>query len=104
MARQLTLSHAKIILSYPTKLEQIKIFKKILKNDLSIRQLKNISGQEIEKINERKVKDPIITSWEDKLTKALGAKVKINKKRERGDIKISFFSNEESKNILDKLQ
>ena len=104
VARQLTLSHAKIILSYPTKLEQIKIFKKILKNDLSIRQLKNISGQEIEKINERKVKDPIITSWEDKLTKALGAKVKINKKRERGDIKISFFSNEELKNILDKLQ
>jgi len=103
-ARQLTLSHAKIILSYPTKLEQIKIFKKILKNDLSIRQLKNISGKEIEKINEKKVKDPIITSWEDKLTKALGSKVKINKKRERGDIKISFFSNEELKNILDKLQ
>ncbi len=103
-ARQLSLSHAKIILTYPNKLEQIKIFKKILKNDLSIRQLKNISGKEIEKINEKKAKDPIITSWEDKLTKALGSKVKINKKRERGDIKISFFSNEELKNILDKLE
>ena len=103
-ARHLTLSHAKLILSYPNKLEQIKIFKKILKNDLSVRQLKNLSGKDIEKINEKKVKDPIITSWEDKLTRFLGAKVKINKKRDRGDIKISFFSNEELKNILDKLQ
>ncbi len=103
-ARQLSLSHAKIILSYPTKLEQIRVFKKILKNDLSTRQLKNIAGKDIERINEKKVKDPIITSWEDKLTKYIGANVKINKKRDRGDIKISFFSNEELKNILDKLQ
>lgn len=103
-ARQLSLSHAKIILSYPNKLEQIRVFKKILKNDLSTRQLKNIAGKDIERINEKKVKDPIITSWEDKLTKYIGAKVKINKKRDRGDIKISFFSNEELKNILDKLQ
>ena len=103
-ARHLTISHAKLILSYPNKLEQIKIFKKILKNDLSIRQLKNLSGKDIEKINEKKVKDPIITSWEDRLTRFLGAKVKIKKKRDRGEIKISFFSNEELKNILDKLQ
>lgn len=101
---KISFSHAKVILSYPDKLEQIKIFKKILKNDLSVHEVSDMSKMSAEKIKERQPKDPIITSWEDKLTRSLGSKVKIEKKNDRGSIKIDFFSHEELKNLLDKLE
>ncbi|MCB9802404.1 ParB/RepB/Spo0J family partition protein [Candidatus Nomurabacteria bacterium] len=101
---QISFSHAKVILSVTDKLEQIKIFKKIIKNDLTVRELENLSKKTTEKIKERQPQDPIVTSWEDKLSKNLGSKVKIEKKGEKGMIKINFFSHEELKNLLDKLE
>jgi ParB family chromosome partitioning protein len=101
---KISFSHAKVILSYTDKLEQIKIFKKILKDDLSVREVENLSKKSAEKAKERQPQDPIITSWEDKLTRSLGSKVKIDKKNDKGSIKINFFSHEELKNLLDKLE
>ena len=101
---KISFSHAKVILSYPTKLEQIGIFKKILKNDLSVHEVSDMSKKSAAKVKERQPKDPIITSWEDKLTRSLGSKVKIDKKNDKGSIKIDFFSHEELKSLLDKLE
>jgi len=101
---KISFSHAKVILSYPTKVEQIQIFKKILKNDLSVQALNELAKKSAEKVKEKTPQDPIITSWEDKLSRNLGSKVKIDKKGDRGSIKISFFSHEELKNLLDKLE
>ena len=77
---------------------------RILKYDLSVRELEDLLHKSTEKIKERKPQDPIITSWEDKLAKSLGSKVKIDKKGDKGFIKINFFSHEELKNLLDKLE
>jgi len=100
---KITFSHAKLILGYQGKEEQIKIFKEILKKDLTTKQLEDMSKKSAAKIRAAKPRDPVLASWEDKLTKSLGAKVMIEKKGEKGQIKINFFSHAELKNILDKL-
>ncbi len=100
---KISLSHARLIMNYPTKMDQIKIFKEILKNDLTVKDLKSLNDKARAKIQAKKPRDPIITSWEDKITKSVGAKTNIDKKGEKGTIKIKFFSHEELKNILDKL-
>lgn len=103
-ANKITFSHAKIILSYPGKSEQIKIFKKILHADLTVKQLDELAHRTVLKDKNEKKQDPILVSYEDKLTKNLGAKVAIKKRGERGQIVIDFYSHEELKNLLDKLQ
>ncbi|KKP92172.1 MAG: Stage 0 sporulation protein J [Parcubacteria group bacterium GW2011_GWA2_36_10] len=100
---QITFSHAKAIVGYPSKLEQIKIFKKILDSNLSVHQLEDLGKKKADKIKEEAAKDPILTSWEDRLSRNLGAKVKIMKHADKGSIKIDFFSHEELRNILEKL-
>lgn len=101
---KITFSHAKIILSYPGKSEQIKIFKKILHSDLTVKQLDELAHRTVLKDKNEKKQDPILVSYEDKLAKNLGAKVSIKKRGERGQILIDFYSHEELKNLLDKLQ
>jgi ParB family chromosome partitioning protein len=101
---QITFSHAKIILSYPTKTEQLKIFKTIIRNELNVKQLEELTKKASFKTSKKDTHDPVLASWEDKITKKLGAKTTINKRGERGQIKIQFFSHAELKNILEKLE
>ncbi len=103
-ANKITFSHAKIILSYPGKNEQIKIFKKILHSDLTVKQLDELAHRTVLKEKNEKKQDPILVAYEDKLAKNLGAKVAIKKRGERGQILIDFYSHEELKNLLEKLQ
>jgi ParB family chromosome partitioning protein len=103
-ANKITFSHAKIILSYPGKTEQIKVFKKILHSDLTVKQLDELAHRTVLKDKSEKKQDPILVAYEDKLAKNLGAKVAIKKRGERGQILIDFYSHEELKNLLNKLQ
>ncbi|MBU1202439.1 ParB/RepB/Spo0J family partition protein [Patescibacteria group bacterium] len=101
---EITFSHAKLILSRQSKEEQIKLFKEIKKHDLTVSQLEEINKKESLKYKKDKPRDPVLASWEDKLTKNIGAKVSINKHGERGFVKINFHSHAELKNIFDKLE
>lgn len=101
---EIKFSHAKLILSFQTKPEQIKFYKRILKNDLSLQQLHELTQKSAAKQNKKEVRDPVLASWEDKITKNLGAKTSIKKRGERGFVKIDFFSHAELKDLLDKLE
>lgn len=101
---EITFSHAKIILSRDSKEEQVKMFKYIKKHDISVSDLQEIEKRSAAKEKKDKPRDPVLASWEDKLTKNMGAKVSINKRGERGYVKINFHSHAELKNILDKLE
>jgi len=103
-AGKLTFTHAKQILSYQTKTEQIKIFKKIIKENIKSQDLAEMAKRNAMKVKNQQPRDPVLASWEDKLTKSLGAKTTIQKRGERGHITIKFFSHAELKNILDKLE
>ena len=100
----ITMSHAKIILSGKNKEEQVKMFKQIIKNDLSVTDLNEMQKKSAAKDNKEKPRDPVLASWEDKLTRNIGAKVNIQKRGERGFVKINFHSHSELKNILDRLE
>lgn len=99
----ITASHAKIILSYPDKTSQNKIFKKILKYNLTVQALYELAKKDNPKLKIDKGPDPVLSSWEEKLSKSLGSKTTITKRGERGQIKIDFYSHEELKNLLNKL-
>ncbi|MFA6307756.1 MAG: ParB/RepB/Spo0J family partition protein [Patescibacteria group bacterium] len=101
---EITMSHAKIILSYQTKEEQVKAYKQILKNKMSVSDLHEMQKKSAVKKDKDKPRDPVLASWEDKLTKNIGAKVNIQKRGERGFVKINFHSHSELKNILDRLE
>ncbi len=102
-AGRITASHAKLILSYPIKSEQIKVFKKILKSNLTVQALYDLTKKDNPKNKAAKLPDPVLASWQEKLSKSLGSQTTITKRGERGQIKIDFYSYEELKNILDKL-
>ena len=80
------------------------MYKQILKNDMSVVDLQDMQKKSAVKSDKARPRDPVLASWEDKLTKNIGAKVKIQKRGERGFIKINFHSHSELKNILDKLE
>lgn len=101
---KITFSHAKLILSRESKDEQIKLFKQILKKDITVQELEQMNKKLSDKSNKEKPRDPVLASWEDKLTKNIGAKVTIDKRGERGMVKINFHSHAELKNILDRLE
>lgn len=101
---EITFSHAKLILSRSSKEEQVKLFKEIKKKDMTVSELDEINKKASLKARKEKPRDPVLASWEDKLTKSMGAKVNINKRGEKGFVKINFHSHSELKNILDKLE
>ncbi len=102
--RQLTAGHAKVILSEETEQARLKLFKKILDSTLTVRE----AEQEVKKIrvksHERRLEKDLETAdQEDRLRKALGTKVSINKKNGRGQISIEFYSEEELVSLVQKL-
>ncbi|MDD5749863.1 MAG: ParB/RepB/Spo0J family partition protein [Patescibacteria group bacterium] len=101
---KITFSHAKLILSRQSKEEQVKLFKQIVKNDIRVQELEQMNKKASLKANQHKPRDPVLVSWEDKLTKNIGAKVLIEKRGEKGCVKINFHSYAELKNILDRLE
>ena len=98
---RLTPGHAKLILSAETKGNRLKIFKKILELDLTVRQ----TEEEVKKTKPRPLtdRDLEIEAKEDLLRRALNTRVKIIKKGKAGSIAIDFFSPEELAELVRKI-
>lgn len=114
-------THCKIILSYKNETEQIKFFYKILETNLPIR----YALQEVQEERERaqfylepskraeiftkpitktiKNIDLDLREKEENLQEVLGTKVEINKRGGNGEIIIEFYSDEELRNIIEKI-
>lgn len=105
-------SQARIILSIDDLGKQISVFKDLLANNLSVRELKNKirknnENQQLEENNNQQSLekiDPEIYHYQEQLAEILGAPVKIEKHGEKGKIVISFYSPEEIRGIMDKIQ
>ena len=99
-------SQARLLLAINDLSKQKDIFHDILKNNLSVRELKNRIRKTIEHPLENDVKkqiDPEVHHFQERLEELLGAPVKIEKNKEGGKIIISFFSSEEIKGIIGKI-
>lgn len=103
----LSFGHAKAILSIPERSSQIEAARKIIKEGLTVRQAEELSQRLsrtfIKKNKRPSLRDPHISSLEDKLKRALGTNVRIIHKGKKGRIEIAYNSLEEFDRLLELL-
>ncbi len=94
-------SHARTLVGLPDERAQLKYFSKILKNEMTVRDAETVvrraKGFKQSKIN------PALAAKEETLRGALGTKVEIKKRGERGQMIIYFYSEEELNNLIKKI-
>ncbi|MFH0853005.1 MAG: ParB/RepB/Spo0J family partition protein [bacterium] len=100
---KISLSHAKLILSAVEPSQQLKIWKTILKQDLSVRGGEELTRKIKTNKTNRRSNDPELREVEDALREALQTRVKISRRGEQGTINIYFYSHDELKNIFTKI-
>jgi len=107
LENKITEGHGRAILALPNIEKRLLIFKKILKNKLSVRQteaiIKKILARLPRKYKTKNRKNIHLKDLEDKLSERLGTRVELTQKGQKGKIIIEFFSQEELKNIVNKI-
>ena len=102
---EISVGHARTLLAIEGADTQIDIWKKILRNDISVRKLEKI----VKELSEVKRNQPIktkkksvhILKVEEKLRNTFGTKVSIKSKNEGGSIEIEFYSPEDLNRLLE---
>lgn len=100
----ISFGHAKLLLSLDNEQKQKELLKRILVEDLNVRE----TEEEVKKITVKThkrvvVKDANLLAQEEELRNYLNTKVKINDKQGKGNIHIDYSSKEELRDILDKI-
>jgi ParB family transcriptional regulator, chromosome partitioning protein len=97
---QLSMGHARAILSMEGRASQIDAARKIVKSGLSVRETESLTKKISKPSKARTNIDPQISSLEEKLIKQLGTKVRImHRNKKGGKIEIEYYSLDE----LDRL-
>ena len=102
---QISVGHARTLLALEEKEQQIQLWKKIVKNDISVRKLEKLV-KELAEIKPKhslmnKKKSVHILNIEEKLRDIFGTKVSIRPKKEGGSIDIEFYTPEDLNRILE---
>lgn len=103
---QISETHGRLLLAISDASMQQKLFKDLVENKLTTRELKErLKPTSIKDPREvvRASVDPEIRVAQERLTAKLGAPVTIEHRGENGKITISFFSEEELRSILDRI-
>ncbi|RCK72869.1 MAG: Chromosome (plasmid) partitioning protein ParB [Ignavibacteriae bacterium] len=104
---KISAGHARMLVSLPDEKTQFKIFNKIIKNDLNVRQVERLvrdinKKPEIKIKENQEVKGTSLIDIEQKLRQLLGTKVNINPKKDgKGEIIIEFYSNEDLDRLIE---
>ncbi|MEI8349391.1 MAG: ParB/RepB/Spo0J family partition protein [Candidatus Omnitrophota bacterium] len=99
--RIITRSQARTILGMETEEAQRKLFRDILSEGLSVREIETRVQRASKK---RKSVDPFVLEVEDTLQKSLGTKVRVfHKRNNRGKIAIEYYSLEDLERITKRL-
>ncbi len=85
--------------------EQVVLFKEIMMKKLTVREAESLSRRvATEKIrNKGKYLDPAIIEMEKNFTESLGTRVRIEKNKDGGTVTIDFFSPDDLRALLEKL-
>lgn len=101
---KISMGHAKVLLGLSRPEAQIRLARKILEGQLSVRQAEKLVALEARVGRRSKVHSPAAyPDAEEKLRKRLGTKVTITKGRKGGVIGIHYYSGEELNRLVDKL-
>lgn len=99
---QLSVGHAKVLLGVANKKKRAELAKKVVSEDLSVRQL-----EELVKKPERvprgtaKMRSPELVQLEEDLRRRFGTKVTVTYKKGAGRISIEYYSDEELERLLE---
>lgn len=86
--------------------EQIVLFKEIITKKLTVREAEGLSRRvATDRIrNKGKYLDPVMIEMEKNFTESLGTRVRIEKTKEGGTVTIDFFSPDDLRMLLEKLE
>ena len=106
---KLSFAHARALLEVEQPALQRDLTREIIANSLSVQELENLIRQKRKTSLGRKKqavgnKDPFILACEEQIQQILGTKARIYQGRKRGRIEIEFYSQEDLKRIIEKLQ
>ncbi len=105
---EITEGHARLLLRIDNIEDQLVLWKRITNENISVKNLEEITKSSVKKTRKKKVKlgeiyDPYLQSVEDKLRNFFGTKVSINRKTKfSGEIIIEFYTNDDIERILEK--
>jgi ParB family chromosome partitioning protein len=112
----LTAGHARSLLSIPEKSNQLKLFRKIVDDGLSVRQTEEearriVTGEQSSKGSRKKKpdsekseqRDPELRALRERLIGKFGTKVEIMGSQDRGSIVLEYYSGEDLQRVLDVL-
>jgi ParB family chromosome partitioning protein len=104
---QINVGHARPLLSVAGESERLAVWKEILKNNLSVRDVEQIvHGGEKDPARMRKrklVKNEELIDLTELLTTHLGTRVRIHGSAKKGKIEINYFSQEDLERIVEAL-
>jgi len=100
---RITEGHAKVLLGVKTEQEMDRLFREILRHNLTVRDTESARKVVVKRHLRRITKDPQLEVQEQKLRETLATKVSINKHGQRGQIMIEFYSDDELKEIIKKI-
>ena len=99
---QLTLGHAKVILGIKNAEDRLTLAKRILRDRLSVRQAEQLVKKGSGKAKSRRTAGKSLhADVEDRLRKHLGTKVVIRSKRQKGEVVLAYYSQEDLTRIVD---
>ncbi len=108
---RITMGHARAIINVENAEMQLEIFSRIVRNDLSVRQVEQLvrnlqKGRREEKGQKKEESRELsyeLKQLQEKLSSHFGTKVKINDKGKRGELRIPYLSYEDLNRILEIL-
>jgi ParB family transcriptional regulator, chromosome partitioning protein len=103
---QITMGHARPLLSLGSESEILALWKEIVKNNLSVRDVETLArgGASASKKGKKKLtKNEELIDLTELLTTHLGTKVRIHGSAKRGKIEIEYYSQEDLERIIESL-
>lgn len=105
---ELTMGHGRALLGLKNKDQLYPLVKKILHEQLNVRQVEKLINElndaKPKKKNKTKEKDVFIQRQELKLRDVLGTNVKIQQNKHKGKIEIEFYTNEDLERLISLLE
>ncbi len=106
--QQISMGHARALLSLNNEEAQLKMATQIVQQELSVRSVEGIVRETIKKpvakSKQQKLKDPDIASLEEELRRILGTKVTVEDKKGKGKLVVEYYSLDDLDRILDQLR
>jgi len=99
----ITAGHARAILQLDTTAAQMHLYRRIVRNQLSVRQAEAAAQRQARSHDERGKSSAARHPFEEELSRTLGTKVRIHRTGKRGTIIVEFYSDEELDRLIQLL-